>query len=256
MNEISASLTSANEFGQSDAIEELPVAYVETDAHGAIIRANRMTRALHSRHAGELIGKLAWELMPTEEQEMSAAAFVSAMETGIDPPPVRRSVYTRCDAYRVHDLHRNLIRDAAGKPTGMRVVSVDVTEALTAQREAEKARQWQECVFESMPEAVIVTDALGVIRSVNSVAEDLFGWKAVELIGQDFAEAFFPSSLNRQPEVGLVTVLSKNMRGMARMMNRERQELRVEINSAPMVDKEHGITVGVVSVLRRAEDAV
>jgi PAS domain S-box-containing protein len=254
MNEIPASLTGTNQFGQSDAIEELPVAYVEIDAHGAVTRANRITRALHSSHAGELIGKMAWELMPIEEQDMSAAAFASAVETGIDPGVSRRSIYSSEESFRVFDLHRNLIRDAAGKPTGMRVVSVDVTEAVTAQQEAEKARQWLEGVFESMPEAVIVTDTLGIIRSVNPAAEELFGWKAGELISQDFEEIFFPRSLDRQPEVGLITVLRENKRGLARMVDRELQALCVEINTAPIVDKENSITVGVVSVLRRADE--
>lgn len=101
MNEIPASMPAAHGLGQSDAIEELPVAYVEIDAFGAITGANRITRALHSRHAGELIGKMAWELMPTEEQELSFAAIVSAMETGIDPGVSRRSIYSSKESFRV-----------------------------------------------------------------------------------------------------------------------------------------------------------
>jgi PAS domain S-box-containing protein len=254
MNDTPVSMPATNDSGLSDAIDELPVAYVEMDAHGAITRANRITRALHSSHAGELIGRLAWELMPTEEQELSAAAFVSAIESGIDPGVSRRSIYSNEDSFRVFDLHRNLIRNTEGKPTGMRVVTVDVTVAVTAQQEAEKERQWLECVFESMPDAMIVTDTLGVIRSANPAAEELFGWRAAEMIGQEFEEIFFPRSLNRKPEVGLITVLNQKMRGLARMVNREQQELRVEISTAPITDKEHGITVGVVSVLRRAEE--
>jgi PAS domain S-box-containing protein len=253
MSGIFASTLAVNGLVQPDAIDELPVAYVEMDAHGAIIRANRITRALHSSHAGELIGRLAWELMPTEEQDLSCAAFASAMETGIDPGVSRRSIYSNEGSFRVFDLHRNLIRDAEGKPTGMRVVSVDVTEAVTAQQEAEKTRQWLESAFASMPYAVVVTDALGVIRSVNPAAEDLFGWKASELIGQEFEEAFSPRSFDGQAEVGLVTVLSKKMLGVAEMLDRERRPLRVEIHSAPLLEKERGFTVGVVSVLRCVE---
>ena len=239
----------------SDAIDELPVAYVEMDAHGAITRANRMTNAMHSSHMGELVGKMAWELMPTEEQDLSCAAFVAAMETGIDPGIVRRSIYTSHETFRVYDLHRNLIRDDGGKAIGMRAVTVDVTDAVTAQQEAEKASQWLECVFASMPEAVIVTDALGSIRNANPAAEELFGWRAEEMVGREYEEVFTPRSVDGQAEIGLVTVLSKSVRGMAKMIDRKRQELRVEISTAPMMDKARGITVGVVSILRRAEEA-
>ncbi len=254
MKEILASMPVANGSGSSDAIEELPVSYVEMDAHGAIIRANHITRALHSCHVGELIGKLAWELMPTEEQDLSAAAFVTAMETGVDPGVSRRSIYSSHETFRVYDLHRNLIRDAHGKPTGMRVVSVDVTEAVTAQQEAEKALQWLEGVFASIPDAVIVTDVLGLIRSANPAAEELFGWKAGELIGQEFEVAFSPLTVDGQVEIGLPAVLSKNVCGEAMMLDRERRLLRVEIRSSPMLEKEHGCTAGVVSVLRRMEE--
>jgi PAS domain S-box-containing protein len=255
MNKIPASVPVASDPGFSDAIDELPVAYVEMDAHGAITRANRITRATHSSHAGELIGKLAWELMPTEEQALSAAAFASAMETSIEPGVSRRSIYTSANTFRVYDLHRNLIRDADGKPVGMRVASVDVTEAVTAQQEAEKARQWLESVFASMPEAVIVTDALGIVRNVNPAAEDLLGWKAGELIGQDFEEAFSPRSLAGQVEVGLVTVLSESVHGVARILDHDRRPRRVEISSSPMLEKAHGFTSGVVNVLRRVEES-
>ena len=253
MNKIPASIPAANGPGQSNAIDELPVAYVEMDAHGAITRANRITRALHSSHAGELIGRLAWELMPTEEQDLSCAAFLTAMETGLEPGISRRSIYSCDESFRVFDLHRKLIRDAVGKPVGMRVVSVDVTEAVTAQQEAEKARQWLESVFTSMPYAVVVTDALGVIRSVNPAAEDLFGWKAGELIGQEFEEVFSPRSFDGHAGVGLVTVLSKKMLGVAEMLDRERRSLRVEIRSAPLLEKERGFTAGVVNVMHRVE---
>ncbi len=254
MNEIPGSMAAAHGFGPSDAMDELPVPYVEVDAHGAVSRVNRITRALHSSHAGELIGRLAWELMPTEEQEQSCAAFVTAMETGIDPGVARRSIYTSAESFRVYDLHRNLIRDAQGKPVGMRVVSVDVTEAVMAQQEAEKARQWLEGVFESIPEAAIVTDALGIIHNVNPAAEELFGWKAAELMGRDFEEAFSSRSMDAQPETGLTAALNKRVRVVATMLDREHRALRVEIHSSPIVEKAHGVTAGVVSVLRRVEE--
>ncbi|MGA2276186.1 MAG: hypothetical protein ABSG00_01180, partial [Terracidiphilus sp.] len=75
MSETSGSMPEMQANPSTDPLDELPVAYVEMNVRGAITRANRMTRALHSSHAGELIGKLAWELMPTEEQDRSYAVF-------------------------------------------------------------------------------------------------------------------------------------------------------------------------------------
>jgi PAS domain S-box-containing protein len=242
--------------GQTDPLDELPVAYVEIDAKGAIARANRLTRSIHSRDCGELIGKPAWELMPTDEQEQSCATFMTAMQAGEDPPVARRSIYTSSGAFRVHELHRNLIRDAEGQPVGMRVVTVDVTEAHKMREEAERARLWLECVIASMAEAVIVTDALGFIRTVNPAAEELLGWKAGELTGEAIEGALpvleFVSG--GKARLDFTMALEKRTKGVATILGREHRELRVEISTSPIVDKESGFTAGVVSVLRRMNE--
>jgi len=251
-------MTAVEADGQTDPLEELPVAYVEIDARGAIVRANRLARSLHSSHSGELIGKPAWELMPTDEREQSCATFMTAMRTGEDPPVARRSIYTNSGNYRVHELHRNMICDAHGKAEGMRVATVDVTEAHQARKEDERHRLWLESVIASMAEAVIVTDALGFIRTVNAAAEELFGWKATELTGKSIERALpvlkFVSGSKVQ--LDFTMALESRTKGVATMLGRERREVKVEISTAPILDKESGFTAGVVSVMRRVEEAV
>jgi two-component system sensor kinase FixL len=257
MNEIPGAAPDAKGNAHSDALDELPVAYVEMDAHGAITRANRLTRSLHSSHSGELIGKPAWELMPAEDREMSRMAFTTAMETGEDPPVARRSIFTASGAYRVHELHRNVIRSAQGQPAGMRVVTVDVTEAHKAYEEARRDRLWLESVVASLADAVIVTDALGFIRSANPAAEKLFGWKAGEMTGKLIEEALPVRSQGTGGETmfSFALALSGHCRGAAILLDRERREVQVEIDASPIVDKDNGFTSGVVSVLRRVESA-
>jgi PAS domain S-box-containing protein len=257
MNEIQGAVPAAKVSAQSDALDELPVAYVETDAHGAITRANRLTRSLYSSHAGELIGKPAWELMPAEEREMSRAAFKAAMESAEPPAAARRFIFDASGHYRVYEMHRNVIRDACGEPTGMRVVTVDVTDAHEAYEEVRRARLWLESVMASLPDAVIVTDALGFIRSVNPAAEKLFGWKAEELAGKLVEEALtapLQASVDKT-ELSFALALSGHCRGAVTLLDHERREVRVEIDASPIVDKDNGFTSGVVSVLRRIEDA-
>jgi PAS domain S-box-containing protein len=241
---------------QPDPLDELPVAYVEIDAKGAITRVNRLTRSLHSKDCGELIGKKAWELMPIDEQEQSCATIMTAMETGQVPPVARRSIFTSSGAFRVHELHRNMIRDAQGQPVGMRVVTVDVTEAHKAREEAERARQWLESVIASMADAVIVTDALGFIRTVNTAAEELFGWKAAELIGKTIERALPVLKFVSEGKAHLdfTMALESRTRGLATMLDRERREVKVEIGTSPVLDAESGFTAGVVGVMRRVED--
>ena len=58
------------------------------------------------------------------------------------------------------------------------MVCVDVTETARALDEARRAQHWLENAMASLAEAVILTDILGVIQSVNPAAEELSGWSA------------------------------------------------------------------------------
>jgi PAS domain S-box-containing protein len=257
MNQSPGGIPAVEADGQNDLLDELPVAYVEIDANGTIARASRLARSLHSKDCGELIGMKVWELMPTDEREQSCAALMTAMQTGEDPPVARRSIYTSLGAFRVHELHRNMIRDALGEPVGMRVVTVDVTEAHKAREEAECACAWLESVIASMAEAVIVTDALGLIRTANTAEEELFGWKAGELIGKAIERALPVLRFISEGKAHLdfTMALEDRTKGLATILDRERREVTVEISTSPISDKASGFTAGVVSVMRRADAA-
>ena len=56
-------------------------------------------------------------------------------------------------------------------------------------------------LFESAPDAVVMVDRLGVITSVNRQTEILFGYEAVELLGES-VEMLMPEGARRLP-VGL-----------------------------------------------------
>ena len=175
MNQSAANVPTALQGAPSQEIDELPLPYVEIDAHGIITRANRATLALHHPEQGELIGKSGWDLMAVDEMEYSSAAFLSHMESGEDPPVMTRSIFDRSGSFRTYEFHCSLMRDAMGKPAGMRMLCVDVTETARDLEEARSAQHWLESAMASLAEAVILTDILGVIQSVNPAAEALTG---------------------------------------------------------------------------------
>jgi PAS domain S-box-containing protein len=239
----------------TEALEELPVAYVELNAKGVVTRANRAARALYPHEHGEITGKFLWNIMPAVEKEISRAAFFEIMESGVNLPPVRRAAYTSAGEYRTFELHRSLIRDAQGSPVGVRIVTFDVTGTQLAYEEAHQAQQWLESVMASIPEAIIVTDALGFVRNVNPAAEELLGWKTEEMIGKMIEEGL-PLLSYTSADQRLLThsiALEGRTKGIATVLDHARQELRVEISTSPVVDTESGFTTGVASVLRRVE---
>ena len=238
-----------------EAIDGLPLPYVEMDASGTITRANRATLALHPPEYGDLVGKMAWDLMATDEKEQSCASYFSFMESGEEPPPVLRSLYTRSGQFRTFEMHRSLIRNSDGQPVGMRMVCVDVTQARRDLDEERQARKRIESVMNSVAHGVIVTDALGFIRAVNPAAEMLLGWKARELIGKVIEKAL-PLLRYASEDSALLSftmALEGHSKGLATVLDREHRELQLEIATSPIVDKETGFTTGVVTGLRKVK---
>jgi len=245
--------TPSNSLPSRDAIEELPIPYLELDHSGNITYANRATHALHPAERGALIGTMAWGLMATDEMEPSCAAYFSIMESGEEPPPVYRSLYDRSGEFRDYVLYRSLILDEAGKPAGMRLACVDVTDANRALDEAQRARNWMENIFESTPEAILVTDAVGFVTSFNPAAEALLGRMPNELNGQ-IIEGVLPILSYTSEENDSLThalMLEQPTRGVATIRDTRNNPLRVEIATAILVDKDNYITTGVVITLRK-----
>jgi PAS domain S-box-containing protein len=238
-----------------DAIDDLPIAYVEVNAEGVITRSNRAARALHSIDAAEIDGRLAWEFAPEGQAEQDREAFLETMRSGVEPPVIRRSLYSHGE-FRTYELHRTLMRDGAGRVTGVRAATFDVTEAQMAHEEAHEARMWLESVLDSMSEAIVITDALGFIRSVNPATEVMFGWKASELRGKVVEKAFpllaYVAEGNGQLSFNMA--LETRSRGVATLIDHERNAVMVELSTSPILDKDTGYTLGVVSVMQRVKD--
>ena len=165
----------------ADPIDDLPLPYIELDANGIVVRANRATLALHPAERGPLVGKLAWDFMAPDEKDPSYASFCSALESDEEPSAVRRSLYDHSGHFRIYELHRNLVRDDNGKPIGMRMLCVDVTKTSKAYEETHRRLVLMRSVLDSIGEAVIVADAMGFILAMNPAAEALLHGVAAEL---------------------------------------------------------------------------
>ncbi len=236
----------------TDPIDDLPLPYIEMDAFGMVTRANRATMALHPPERGELVGKLAWDFMAADEKDPSFAAYCTTIEAGAEPEVVRRSLYDRSGQFRTYELYRKLMHDEHGAAAGMRVIFVDVTEKVKALDEAHRARLWLESIMESVCEAVIVTDSVGFIRKANPAAEKLLRASEGELAGMLIEEGLPITSCagGNRSELQFTSWLEAPSRGAATVLDRERKQIRVELSTTPIFDKETRSTTGVVYILR------
>ena len=82
--------------------------------------------------------------------------------------------------------------DSQGQIVGYVGTITDITE----RKENEAALQFQATVLGQIHDAVIVTDPAGKITHWNQGAENIYGYRAAEAIGQNVAILYFPSDLS------------------------------------------------------------
>ena len=87
--------------------------------------------------------------------------------------------------------------DDAGRLVGASKVARDITAARRAKAELESREAHLRSVLDSIPDAMIVIDANGVMQSFSATAERLFGFRAAEAIGQNVS-VLMPSPYREQ----------------------------------------------------------
>jgi PAS domain S-box-containing protein len=255
MNETSVIRPDSAESASSLDIDELPLPFVEIDARGVITRANHAARALHHPEQGELVGMTGWTLMAMDEKDFSSAAFHSQMASGEEPPVMYRSIFDCSGRFRTYEFHRSLMRDSEGRPAGMRLVFADVTESKKAFDDARHEQHWLESALSSLPDAVILTDILGVVRFVNPAAEELSGFAANELAGKVIDEAM--PMLAYEPLDGTAldrrAAIERRCRGIATLRSRNGKEVKVEMKTSPIIDGQSSSISGVAAIIRKLD---
>ena len=232
-------------------LEQLPVAYVEIDAQGVIRVVNPTACELHHMSAAEIIGHSAWDFVPRDEATQDRIDFFQVMESGQDPSVIRRSLYTARGGFRTHEIHRRMMRDADGNPAGLSCVIFDVSEMEAAGQESKRAKLLLESALTAIPQAVILTDALGFVRYINDAAERLTGWPSREMLGLQIEEGMpiLRAVSKSEKPLNFHTTLHERWDGDVEVLTRDRRTASVWLSASPILDKETGFTLGVVIVL-------
>jgi len=237
-----------------DSFDSLPVPVVDCNRRGVITRANDSARELVRVHGIDLLGKEIWALAAPDELQASREAFLATMaDSGHSPGAIRRAYYTSNGGFRTYQLSRSFLLGPDGKPNGMRVVMMDVTEFSVASERDRTARLWLESISDSLAEAVIVTDTLGFIRFANMAATQLTGWEPHELLHMTISRAVPILSYSNTDAVpfNYRLVLERRSSGLITFLPKNKQQTSVAFYTAPVLDKLQGSTIGVSYVLHK-----
>lgn len=152
--------------------ERITDAFIALDNNWNYTYVNKMAARLHGRPEAELLGKNIWELYPHLMSEPFYDALHRAKET---QQPQRMQLY-----YAVEDKwYEDLIYPTAD---GMSVYYHDITEKRKAELALEKVHEKLSYHINNSPMGVIEFNNNLQLLQWNQNAENIFGWKAEEVL--------------------------------------------------------------------------
>lgn len=80
------------------------------------------------------------------------------------------------------------IRDARGRIVGVSKIARDLSEIQRAHRDVQHREALLRSILDTVPDALIVISADGLIESCSAAAEWLFGYSAAEVVGHDISQ--------------------------------------------------------------------
>ena len=151
--------------------------------------------------------------------------------------------------------------DERGVVTGLFVQVTDITERKRMENELFDEKERVRLTLHSIGDAVVCSDARGMVTYLNPVAERLTGWQAFDAAGHNVDEVVslrspdndepLPNTLRTAIQHGAAT---EPVRGVL-VHRTSGQRFQVEETASPIADR-HGAVTGAVAVLRDVTEAV
>lgn len=159
-------------------LEELPEVAFVTDADHVIVAANEVAAELLGYAAKELVG---WPLDRVLPKSPHGVSLLLAGGTGSTKFEARLRTKQGKNVL-VSFLASPVRRD--GKPAGVVYLGRDIRLRKLVEGEIKKARDYFRSIVQNSPNGICVTDSHRRVVMVNTVAEELTGYGAGELVGR------------------------------------------------------------------------
>ncbi len=159
-------------------------AIVGKDLSGIVTAWNMAAETMFGYAADEIVGRPITLIIPADrlDEEAGILARVRGGERLVHFETQR----LRKDGSVIPvSLTVSPIRDAAGAIVGVSKIARDLSEAQRTHEELRRREALLASILETVPDALIVIDAAGLIQSFSTAAERLFGYAAAEVLGRN-----------------------------------------------------------------------
>jgi PAS domain S-box-containing protein len=163
-------------------LQHNPDALLAISENGEILHWNDAAEAIFGYSCDEALGRLLNDLIvPPDRRDEERRIREDALRHGL---AVYESVRRRKDGLLLHvSVTTKAIRDAGGNLECFLSTKKDVTH-LKVQRDAKLVESKFRDLLESTPDAIVMVNVTGRVVLINSQAENLFGYRRAEMMGQ------------------------------------------------------------------------
>lgn len=161
----------------STMLDAAPAAIIVTAPTGELLFANNTASELHGTPMDQLLARSALDLVAPDDVHGLAAAVEHVLEDGSYAFDTR---IARADGSLVHTQVSAKSVDWYGQPAVLCVVT-DLTSHLRGEAERERLST----AVDHAGEAIVITDAAGLIQYVNPAFETVSGYSRAEALGQN-----------------------------------------------------------------------
>jgi len=206
------------------------------DLKGDIIYINEHFAGLLGYKVKKLIGKNLAVFLNKNQMEDATESTKELLKHGRFI--AKDVLYTDKDGIEFPVLEsRTIIKDKDGKSQYIAITGIDITDIKQTIEELKSSEDRLKILFEFAPDAYYLTDLKGLIINSNKAAEELFGYKREELIGNNILKVKLLSA-DQIPKAA--EILSRNRRGEATgpdefiMNHKNGNKVSAEISTIPV----------------------
>ncbi|HLO57250.1 MAG TPA: PAS domain S-box protein [Bacteroidales bacterium] len=147
-----------------------------------------------------------------------------------------------------YEVTHNPIYDKTGKIKGAVFVGRDISNYRNTQEKLNQIIQNYNAVFQTSPNAIVVTDINGVVKIWNEAAEKIFGWKKEETIG-NYASFIPPDKSEEAIGVRTRILAGETIKGFETVrLDITGKRIDVRFSASPFRDG-HGEISGIIAII-------
>ncbi len=184
-------------------IETVGSLVVVLDREGRIVSFNSACQTATGYTAEEVQGKVFWEYLLIPEELEGVRAVFQDLRAGQFPNSHENYWVAKDGSRRLITWSNTALLDRNGEVEYIIGTGVDITERRRGEDELRQVNETLSAVIDTSPLAIIAMDLAGKVVSWNRAAEQIFGWREDEVLGQLFPAlpaddmAFFRENLER-----------------------------------------------------------